>query len=40
MEFLDWYASDESVMYQHCGIEGFNYEVGETEDTTLKMIMH
>jgi multiple sugar transport system substrate-binding protein/putative aldouronate transport system substrate-binding protein len=29
MEFLDWYASDESVMYQHCGIEGFNYEVGQ-----------
>ncbi len=27
MKFLNWYASDESVMYQHCGIEGFNYEV-------------
>ncbi len=28
MEFLDWYASPEGVVYQHIGIEGFNYEVG------------
>jgi len=27
MEFLDWYASPEGVMYQHNGLEGFNYEV-------------
>lgn len=29
MEFLDWYASLEGLMFQHAGIEGFNYEVGE-----------
>ena len=29
MEFLDWYASPEGLMFQHAGIEGFNYEVGE-----------
>ena len=29
MEFLDWYASPEGLMFQHSGIEGFNYEVGE-----------
>lgn len=26
MEFLDWYASPEGAMFQHDGIEGFNYE--------------
>ena len=26
MEFLDWYASPEGLMFQHDGIEGFNYE--------------
>ncbi len=26
LEFLDWYASPEGVTFQHCGIEGFNYE--------------
>ncbi|MBR4345281.1 MAG: sugar ABC transporter substrate-binding protein [Lachnospiraceae bacterium] len=25
MEFLDWYASPESLQFQHAGIEGFNY---------------
>ena len=28
MEFLDWYASPEGLMFQHDGIEGFNYEKG------------
>ena len=28
MEFLDWYASPESLIIQHAGLEGFNYEVG------------
>ena len=28
MEFLDWYASPEALVYQHDGIEGFNYQVG------------
>lgn len=26
MEFLDWYASPEGLMFEHDGIEGFNYE--------------
>ncbi len=29
MEFLEWYASPEGCMFQHCGIEGFNYEKRE-----------
>lgn len=29
MEFLDWYASPEGLMFQHAGIEGFNYEKGD-----------
>lgn len=29
MEFLDWYASPEGLMFQHSGIEGFNYEKGD-----------
>ncbi len=29
MEFLDWYASPEGLTFEHCGLEGFNYEVGE-----------
>ena len=29
MEFLDWYASPEGLVFQHAGIEGFNYTVGE-----------
>lgn len=29
MEFLDWYAGDESMMIQHVGLEGFNYEFNE-----------
>ncbi len=29
MEFLDWYASPEGLTFAHCGIEGFNYTVGE-----------
>lgn len=28
MEFLDWYASPESLVIQHAGLEGFNYTVG------------
>ena len=28
MKFLDWYASPEGAMYQHDGIEGFNYKKG------------
>ena len=27
MEFLDWYASPEGCIYQHVGIEGFNYDI-------------
>ena len=29
MEFLDWYASPEGATFQHAGIEGLNYIVGE-----------
>ena len=29
MAFLDWYASPEGVTFQHAGIEGLNYTVGE-----------
>lgn len=29
MEFLDWYASPEGLVFQHAGIEGFNYTVGD-----------
>ena len=29
MEFLDWYASPEGAVFQHNGIEGLNYIVGE-----------
>ena len=29
MEFLDWYASPEGAVFQHNGIEGLNYTVGE-----------
>ena len=29
MEFLDWYASPEGATFQHDGIEGLNYTVGE-----------
>ena len=29
MEFLDWYASPEGATFQHDGIEGLNYIVGE-----------
>lgn len=29
LEFLDWYASPEGLMFQHSGIEGFNYEKGD-----------
>jgi len=29
MAFLDWYASPEGLEFQHNGIRGFNYEVGE-----------
>ena len=28
LDFLDWYASPEGLVYQHNGIEGFNYTVG------------
>lgn len=29
LEFMDWYASPAGAMFQHDGIEGFNYEKGE-----------
>lgn len=29
MKFLDWYASAEGATFQHCGIEGLNYIVGD-----------
>ena len=29
MELIDWLASPEGLVYQHCGIEGFTYEVNE-----------
>ncbi len=29
MEFLDWYASPEGLVFQHAGIKDFNYTVGE-----------
>ena len=29
MEFLDWYASPEGATFEHIGIEGLNYIVGE-----------
>lgn len=29
MKFLDWYASPEGLVFQHVGIEGFNYTVDE-----------
>jgi multiple sugar transport system substrate-binding protein/putative aldouronate transport system substrate-binding protein len=29
LEFLNWYASPEGLTFQHCGIEGLNYTVGE-----------
>lgn len=35
MEFLDWYASPEGLVYQHSGIEGFNYSVGEDGKFTV-----
>ncbi|MBO4679170.1 MAG: sugar ABC transporter substrate-binding protein, partial [Lachnospiraceae bacterium] len=36
MKFLDWYASPEGVTFQHCGIEGFNYELSADGKFTLK----
>ncbi len=36
MEFLDWYASPEGLMFQHDGIEDFNYTVNA--DGTLTAI--
>lgn len=35
MDFLDWYASPESLEYQHCGIKDFNYTVGSDGKYTL-----
>lgn len=29
MDFLDWYATPEGLTFQHNGIEGFNYTIGE-----------
>ena len=29
MEFLDWYASPEGAVFEHNGIEGLNYTIGE-----------
>ena len=39
MKFLNWYASPESLMYQHCGIEGFNYEIGDDGRYYVKILM-
>ena len=36
LEFLNWYASPEGVMYQHNGLEGFTYEWNE--EGTLYLI--
>lgn len=36
MDFLDWYASPESLVYQHSGIEGFNYTVGADGKYTIQ----
>lgn len=35
MDFLDWYASPESLEFQHSGIEGFNYTVGADGKFTI-----
>lgn len=35
MEFLDWYASPEGLTFEHNGIEGFNYTVGDDGKYTL-----
>lgn len=29
MEFLDWYASPDGLVFQHNGIENFNYKIGD-----------
>lgn len=36
MEFLDWYASPEGCVFQHDGIEGFNYTVDSNGKFTIK----
>ncbi len=36
MDFLDWYASPESLTFQHSGIEGFNYTIGADGKYTLQ----
>ncbi len=35
MKFLDWYASPEGLVFQHCGIEGFNYTVDSNGKYTI-----
>ncbi len=35
LDFLDWYASPEALVFQHDGIEGFNYTVGADGKYTL-----
>lgn len=35
MKFLDWYASPEGLVYQHDGIEGFNYTVDASGKFTV-----
>lgn len=35
MKFLDWYASPEGLTFQHDGIEGFNYSIGDDGKFTL-----
>ena len=35
MEFLDWYASPEGLVFQHDGIEGFNYTVDANGKYTI-----
>ncbi len=36
MEFLDWYASPESLVIQHAGLEGFNYDIGSDGKYIIK----
>ena len=35
MKFLDWYASPEGVVFQHNGMEGFNYTVDASGKFTI-----
>lgn len=35
MEFLDWYASPEGLVYEHSGLKDFNYSIGADGKYTL-----